>query len=245
MRLSIAAAFFLFLFATIHSVKAQHYPHFTMWSRVQVAKEPSDAWKFTGTFLWRRQNSYQINPKNPLTNHLMIGGQGLITYRNPKNTVWVHIAQLTYMVTNQLLGKTEDFNAPVGKEFRYAGGVEFNQEVNEKLTFRQRFMQELRFHKANDFQPVGRVRGRATVRYQVKPYVSLNAVTEVLFHDPPLLPNQTPFRFHQFWLGGSLIWDFSERVSLETGYTFIHGRRATLVEFDEQNILNIHLSIDI
>jgi hypothetical protein len=116
----------LFLFAITHTVKAQHYPHFTMWSRVQLSKEPSDTWRFAGTLLWRRQNNHQINLKNPLTNHLLIGGQGLITYRNPKNTVWVHIAQLTYMVTNQLLGKDEDFNAPVGKEFRYAGGVELN-----------------------------------------------------------------------------------------------------------------------
>lgn len=175
----------------------------------------------------------------------MIGGQALVTHRNTQNTVWIHIAQISYMVSNQLLGKPEDFNAPVGREIRYAGGVELNQEVNEKLTFRQRFMQELRFFKANDFQPVGRVRGRANIRYQLTPFVSVNGVTELLFHDPPLLKGQKPFRFHQFWLGGSLLWSIGERVNLETGYTFIHGRRATLIEFDEQNVLNLHLAIDI
>ncbi|MCP1383119.1 DUF2490 domain-containing protein [Runella salmonicolor] len=241
---------FLFLFAVgvwpfISEAQKQHYPHLTLWSRVQVAKEPNPNWNLVGTLMWRRQNNYQENPHNPTASPLTVGGQALITHRNTQNTVWVHIAQMSYMVSNQLLGKEEDFNAPIGKEFRYAGGVEFNQEVNEKLTFRQRFMQELRFFKANNFHPVGRVRGRANIRYQFTPFVSVNGVTEILFHDPPLLSGQKPLRFHQFWLGGSLLWSLSERVNLETGYTFIHGRRATLVEFDEQNVLNLHLAFEI
>ena len=229
----------------ISEAQKQHYPHLTLWSRVQVAKEPNPNWNIVGTLMWRRQNNFQENPHNPTVSPLMMGGQALVTHRNTQNTVWVHIAQMSYMVSNQLLGKEEDFNAPIGKEFRYAGGVEFNQEVNEKLTFRQRFMQELRFFKANDFHPVGRVRGRANIRYQFTPFVSVNGVTEVLFHDPPLLSGQRPVRFHQFWLGGSLLWSLSERVNLETGYTFIHGRRSTLVEFDEQNVLNFHLAFEI
>ncbi len=223
----------------------EHYPHLTLWSRVQIAKEPNPRWNLVGTFLWRRQNNHYANPHNPIFNPLLIGAQTLITHRNTKNTVWVHIAQISYMVSHQLLGKPDDYKAPIGKEIRYAGGVEFNQEVNEKLTFRQRLMQELRFFQANDFQPVGRVRGRANIRYQLAPFVSINGVTELLFHDPPLLTGQKPFRFHQFWLGGSLLWSLSERVNLETGYTFIHGRRSTVVEFDEQNVLNLHLSIQI
>lgn len=151
---------FLFLFAVgvwpfISEAQKQYYPHLTFWSRVQVAKEPNPNWNLVGTLMWRRQNNYQENPHNPTASPLTVGGQALITHRNTQNTVWVHIAQMSYMVSNQLLGKEEDFNAPIGKEFRYAGGVEFNQEVNEKLTFRQRFMQELRFFKANNFHPVG------------------------------------------------------------------------------------------
>lgn len=223
-----------------------HYPHFTLWSRIQLAKEPTPNWKFSGTLLWRRQNNYSVSPHNPLANPLMVGGQALVTYRNTPNTFWIHLAQISYMKTNQLLGKTEDFNAPAGQEIRYAGGIEFNQEKEgSKFTFRERFMQEIRFFKANDYRPVGRVRARATARYELTPFVSLNGVTEILFHDPPLLPNQKPLRFHQFWLGGSFLWSLSERVSLETGYTFIHARRATIIEFDEQNILNLHLAVDI
>lgn len=242
--------FFLLLFSAVlwplcSQAQQEHYPHLTLWSRVQIAKEPNPNWNFVGTLFWRRQNNYNENRYNPLNNPLMIGGQTLITYRNTQNTVWVHIAQLSYMVSNQLLGKAADFNVPIGKEIRYAGGVEFNQEVNEKLTFRQRFLQELRFFKANDYQPVGRVRGRANVRYQLTPFVSVNAVTEILVHDPPLIRGQKPFRFHQLWLGGSLLWSLNERVNLETGYTFIHGRRTNIVEFDEQNVLNLHLSVDI
>jgi Protein of unknown function (DUF2490) len=233
------------LWPLLLQAQKQHYPHFTLWSRVQVAKEPNPHWNLAGTFMWRRQNNYHKNPHNPTASPLTIGGQTLISYRNTKNTLWVHIAQISFMVSNQLLGKADDFNAPLGKEIRYAGGVEFNQEVNEKLTFRQRFMQELRFFKANDFHPVGRVRGRANIRYQLTPFVSINGVTELLFHDPPLLSGQKAFRFHQFWMGSSLLWGLSERVNLETGYTFIHGRRSTLVEFDEQNVLNLHLAIDI
>lgn len=134
----------------------------------------------------------------------MIGGQALITHRNTQNTVWIHIAQASYMVSSQLLKIADDYNAPIGKEIRYAGGVELNQEVNERFTFRQRIMQEFCFFKANNFQPVGRVRARSNIRYQVKPFVSLNGVTEVLFHDPPVLIGQKPIRFHQFWLGSSL-----------------------------------------
>lgn len=241
---------FIFLFLTgllsfFSQAQQIHYPHLTLWSRIQVAKEPNLHWNLVGTFLWRRQNNYLENRYNPLVSPLLIGAQGLITHRNTTNTVWVHIAQLTYMMSHQLLGKPDDFNAPIGKEFRYAGGIEFNQEVNEKLTFRQRFMQELRFFQANDFRPIGRVRGRANVRYQLTPFVSANGVTELLFFDPPVLSNQKSFRFHQFWLGGSLLWSLSERVNLETGYTFIHSRRNTVVEFDEQNVLNLHLSINI
>jgi len=234
----------LFL-SSLVTVKAQHYSHFTLWSRVQVVLPLSTHWNMATTFHWRRQNNYHLRAENPLNSPLATAGQLLFTHRNTANTVWIHAAQLSYYHSNQLLGKETDFNAVPRQEIRYGGGIEFNQELTEKLTLRQRFMQEFRFFADNHFQPVGRVRTRFNVRYQVKPFVSINSVTEILFHNPPVLANQKLFRFNQYWIGGSLLWSLNERVNLETGYTFIRTRRITVVEFDDQNIVNLHFSFQL
>lgn len=234
----------LFLNSSV-AVKAQHYSHFTVWTRAQAVLPLSSHWNVATTLHWRRQNNYHYRIGNPLYSPLATAGQLLFTHRNTANTVWIHAAQLSYYHSNQLLGKDLDFSALPRKEIRYAGGVELNEEITKKLTLRQRLMQEFRFFEDNRFRPVGRIRTRANARYQFMPFVSLNGVTELLFHNPPVLAHQKLFRFNQYWLGSSLLWRLNERTSLETGYTFIKTRRVTVIEFDNQNILNLHLTVQL
>ncbi|MEZ4900337.1 MAG: DUF2490 domain-containing protein [Spirosomataceae bacterium] len=232
-------------FCSPTALVAQHYTHFTVWSRAQVVIPFSTHWNLATTFHWRRQNNYHLHADNPLGSPLATAGQLLLTHRNTANTFWIHAGQLSYYYSNQLLGKELDFNALPRKEIRYAGGIELNEEITEKLTLRQRLMQEFRFFEDNHFHPVGRIRTRANARYQLKPFVSINGVAEILFHNPPVLAHQKLFRFNQYWLGSSLLWRLNERVNLETGYTFIMTRRVTIVEFDDQNIINLHLTVQL
>jgi Protein of unknown function (DUF2490) len=236
----------LFIFwKSINVGWAQRYSHVSLWTRLQVIAPLTPRWNLTGTIHYRRQNNSHLNTSNLVASPLLLGEQALFTYRTPNEKMLIHALQATHYLTNQLLGSEIDFNAPENREWRLGTGVEFLQNPTAKFQLRERIFQEIRFIRSNDYRPTGRVRGRVVGRYQLSPLVSLNGVTEVLFHNPPVLNGQKPIRFAQFWLGSSLLWRLGEHLSLETGYTYIMGRRQTIIEFDDQHVINIHVGVRI
>ena len=190
---------------------------------------------------YRRQNNYEHSSLNFLAEPLLAGGQTQFTYRNATRTVALIPFQATYFISNTLLGKEEDFSAPQNREWRFAIGTELTQKISPKLIFRERFLQEFRFFRSNQNQPVGRIRGRWQAIYALKPFVSVVGITELVVHNPPQINGLKPFRFHQFWLGANLTWRLNQKINLETGYTFILAQRLSLVEMDNQNALSLNL----
>ncbi len=223
---------------------AQHYKHFSLWTRVQGIVNLDKNWISTNTILWRRQNNFHENSYNPTVSPLLLGVQTQFSRFNQKRNFILHAAQITLMYSDQLLGKEADFNVPQNREWRWAGGVEFVQRPSKKLTLNERFLQELRVLSSNQNQAVGRIRGRIVGTYRFNPSMALVGVSELVMHDPPQLTNQQPqFRYHQLWLGGGFIWRLNPHVNLETSYTFINTRRNSKIEFDDTSVINLYLTI--
>ncbi len=190
---------------------------------------------------WRRQNNYLVSSINPLSNPLMYGGQVQMSRWNDKRSLVFHIAQVTCFWSEQLLGKENDFHVPSNREWRYAFGPEWVQRLTKKWTFRERILQEFRFFRLNQDQVIGRIRGRVQAIGEINSKVNVIGVAEVIFHDPPQLTGFKDFRYHQTWLGAGLVWKLNKQVNLETSYTFINARRNSIIEFDNQNVLNVLL----
>ena len=222
---------------------AQHYNHLTLWTRLQVTTPLSKRWELMAGLHHRRQNNYEHSSLNFLESPLLSGLQTQLIYRNAARTVALIPWQATYFVSNTLLGKEEDFSTPQNREWRFAVGTELTQNIAPKWIFRQRILQEFRFFRSNQDRPVGRIRWRWQVIYALKPFVSVVGVTELVVHDPPQINGLKPFRFHQFWLGTSLMWRLNKKINLETGYTFIRTQRLSLIEIDNQNAMSLNLFV--
>jgi Protein of unknown function (DUF2490) len=223
------------------SARAQQYSHLALWTRLQVNAPLSKNWELATTLHWRRQNNYDNNKLNLLAEPLLTGIQSQLIRRNRAQTAAFIPIQINFFLNNTLLGRIEDFSVPQNREWRYSVGGELTQNITPKLIFRERVLQELRFLRSNQDRPVGRIRGRWQVNYRWKSFVSITGVTELIFHDPPQINNLKPFRFHQFWLGSGLLWHLKPKLNLETSYTFIRIQRLSLVEIDNQNVLNLSL----
>ncbi len=234
--------YFLILLLITSEIRSQHYPHITLWTRVQYVKNLDKNWVSASTVLWRRQNGFQ--DYNVLSRPLLTGFQTQFSRLNKSGDMLFHVAQITLMYSDQLLGKETDYAVPQNREWRWASGVEFIQNPNKRLNFRERFLQEIRFFKSNNDKPVGRVRGRIIGTYKLNFYVSVLGLSEVVIHDPPQTTGLTPsFRYNQFWIGGGLVWKLNKHLNLEISYTFINTRRNSKIEFDDQNVFNFFLTI--
>ncbi|TAF82995.1 MAG: DUF2490 domain-containing protein [Runella slithyformis] len=236
--------YFLILYCGISSCAiAQEYPHTSLWTRFQVTAPVSKQWQVVTAVHWRRQNNYLNNTVNFLEEPLLTGAHAQLVRRNKKQTVAFIPIQINYFLANTLLGREEDFSVPQNREWRYSVGFELTQNNKSRWTFRERVLQEFRFFRSNQDQPVGRVRTRFQINYKWKSFVSINGLTEVILHTPPQINNLPAVRFHQFWLGSSLLWQLPPHLNLETGYTFIRTQRLNKTEADNQNVTNLHLFV--
>jgi hypothetical protein len=197
------------VFINTTTTSAQHYQHVVFWSRIQLNASLNKQWELATSAHWRRQNDHLLG-NNPLASSLMYGGQAQFSRFNQKKTFIFHAAQISCFWPNQLLGKASDYTVPLNREWRYAFGVESIQNLNEKLSLRERVLQEFRFFRSNNNQAVGRIRGRFTARYDFFSSASVFGLTEAVFHDPPQPAALNNFRIHQFWLGGGLTWRLSK-----------------------------------
>ncbi len=106
--------------------------------------------------------------------------------------------------------------------------------------FRSRVGYEYRIFKRLDDSwgdEQARLRLRLQLRYNWNPNNTIFLSEEPLYDIPPNLPANT-FSQNQLYLGYNH--SFNSHFSTEIGYSWNHRQRATLVEFDEENILQTH-----
>jgi len=225
---------FLLLF---NLCQAQHYPHFTMWNRVLVQKKITDRWELSADVHWRTQNSFDGSIFNPLARELMEGYRITTTYKQKEFT----FSFAPFLVHSYpLYANNNDLARPIRLEVRPAFVVEWTKKLTEKWTFRSRFIYEYRIFQRNDGiwgDEQARTRVRLQMRYAWNPKNTMFISEEPLYNIPP---NQPPNSFSQNQLYVAYNHAFTPHFSLETGYSWNHRQRATLIEFDEENVLQTH-----
>lgn len=221
----------------INFAKAQNYQHFTSWNRLAFQKKFNDHWEMMTDFHWRRQNDFSTSNISPFALKLMEGYRISTTYRN-KNFAFSFAPFL--LRTSPLYSKNSDLSRPDRIEIRPSFFGEWSKKLSNKWIFRTRLGYEYRIFKGdNDTwgNPQGRVRLRLQMRY------SCNENNTVFISNEPLynvLPNLPANFFSQNQLYFAYNHAFTPHFSFETGYMWNHRQRPTLVEFDEENILQTH-----
>lgn len=216
----------------------QTYEHFTSWSRLAVNKKLSDHWEMNAELHWRRQNDFTTQSVNPLSLKLSEGYRISMVYR-VKEMAW-SFAPIVFH-SYPLYAKNSDLIRPIRWELRPILFVEWTRALSKKWTFRSRFGYEYRmFQLANgswgDAQ--GRTRLRLQMRYNINKTNLVYISEEPLYNVAPNVPANT---FSQNQLYFAYNHAFTPHFSAEIGYMWNHRQRTTLVEFDEENILQTHL----
>ncbi|MES2519314.1 MAG: DUF2490 domain-containing protein [Bacteroidota bacterium] len=228
---------FIIIIFSINFCHAQEYEHFTSWNRIAVQKKLTEHWELMADFHWRKQNDFTTHSFNPFTLNLMEGYRITTTYR-------IHSFAFSFapffVHSYPLYGKTNDFKNPIKFEIRPALYTEWTKPLSEKWTFRSRFGYEYRIFKRLDNSwgdEQSRVRLRLQLRYSVNKDNTVFVSEEPIYNTPPHLPANT---FSQNQLYFAYNHTFTPHFSTEVGYIWNHRQRASLVEFDEENILQTH-----
>jgi Protein of unknown function (DUF2490) len=227
-----------FIFSlTINIVQAQHYEHFTSWKRVLVQKKLSDNWEVSADVHWRRQSDFAGSGLNPLAEPLMEGYRITTTYR-VKEMVFSFAPFLSH--SYPLYSNSKDLSRPIRWEIRPAFNAEWTKKLSDKWTFRSRLGYEYRIFKRTD-DIWGDEQGRARLRLQLR--YALNKKNTLVMSEEPLYnvsPNVPANSFSQNQIYFGLNHTFTPHFAFETGYMWNHRQRASLVEFDEENVLQTH-----
>lgn len=231
----VATSIFLLFFIDVSN--AQHYQHFTSWNRLAVQKVFNNHWEMTADVHLRRQNDFNASNNSPLSLRLMEGFRVSTTYR-AKNFAFSFAPFLLH--TYPLYAKSTDLTRPDRLELRPSFFGEWTKQLSEKWIFRSRFGYEYRLFKRNDNSfgdEQGRVRLRLQIRYLWNEKNTIFVSNEPLYNIPPNLPANS---FSQNQLYVAYNHAFTPHFSFETGYMWNHRQRPTLIEFDEENILQTH-----
>lgn len=224
---------FVFLILNCH---AQEYYHFTSWNRIALQKKINDHWEITADLHLRWQNDLSSS-YNPFALKLMEGYR-ITTIYQIKNFAF---SFAPFLVNSYpLYGKEKDFTLPTKIELRPCLYTEWTQNLTEKWNFRSRFGYEYRFFKRNDNtwgDEQARIRLRLQLRYNWNENNTVFVSEEPLFNIPPHLPANS---FSQNQLYFAYNHAFSPHFTTEVGYIWNHRQRSSLVEFDEENILQTH-----
>lgn len=221
----------------INFAKAQNYQHFTSWNRFALQKKFNDNWEITADIHWRRQNDFSTSNISPFALKLMEGYRISTTYRT-KNFAFSFAPFLLH--TFPLYSKNSDLDRPDRIEIRPSFFGEWSKKLSDKWIFRTRLGYEYRIFKGdNDTwgNPQGRVRLRLQMRYSWNENNTVFISNEPLYNIPPNLPANS---FSQNQLYFAYNHAFTPHFSFETGYMWNHRQRPTLIEFDEENILQTH-----
>jgi hypothetical protein len=235
MKKSITTLIFLtFILNTCH---AQHYGHFTSWNRFAIQKKINDRWDLMADVHWRRQSDFNSSDMNPFALKLMNGYRITTTF---------HIKDFALsfapflMNSSALYSKNSDLSRPDRIEIRPSFFGEWTKSLSKKWTFRSRLGYEYRIFKRTD-DVWGDEQGRVRLRLQLRH--SWNENNTVFISEEPLynvVPNVPTNSFSQNQLYFAYNHAFTPHFTFETGYCWNHRQRPSLIEFDEENILQTH-----
>lgn len=221
----------------VNICNAQHYQHFTSWNRLLIQKKINDHWEITADVHWRRQSDFSSSGINPFALKL-VDGYRITTIYRIKNFALSFAPFL--MNSSPLYSKNSDLTRPDRLEIRPTFFGEWTKKLSDKWTFRSRLGYEYRIFKRSD-DVWGDEQGRARLRLQMR--YSWNKKNTVFISEEPLYniaPNVPANSFSQNQLYFAYNHVFTPHFSFETGYMWNHRQRASLVEFDEENVLQTH-----
>ena len=224
--------FYTFLFTNL--CKAQEYEHFTFWSRVALQKKLNDHWTVGGELHWRRQSDFQSKSSSPFALELTEGIKLLAIYKTKE---FAFSFEPFYLNSHPLNAKEADLKRLDRLEIRPVVFAEWLKPLSKKIIFRSRLGYEYRIFKRTDGL-WGDEQGRLRIRFQIR-YL-LDKKNIVYISEEPLynvVPNIPANSFSQNQLYFAYNHAFTSHFSTEIGYIWNHRQRATLVEFDEENIL--------
>ena len=224
-------------FLIVNVCNAQHYQHFTSWNRLLVQKKINDHWEITADVHWRRQSDFSSPSINPFALKL-VDGYRITTIYRIKNFALSFAPFL--MNSSPLYSKNSDLTRPDRLEIRPTFFGEWTKKLSNKWTFRSRLGYEYRIFRRVD-DSWGDEQGRARLRLQM--HYSWNKKNTVFISEEPLYnvaPNVPANSFSQNQLYFAYNHIFTPHFSFETGYMWNHRQRSSLVEFDEENVLQTH-----
>lgn len=230
----LTAILLIFLFTNCY---AQEYTHFSSWNRIVVQKKINNHWEFVGDVHIRRQNDFLSSSMSPFSLKLMEGYRFATFYKYHNLTF--SFAPF-FLHTYPLYGKVKDLSSIARSELRPSFFTEWSKNLSDKWNFRSRFGYEYRIFKRVDDtwgDEQGRVRLRLQMRYNWDGNNTIFVSEEPLYNIPPHLPANS---FSQNQLYFAYNHNFSPHFTTEVGYMRNHRQRASLVEFDEENILQTH-----
>jgi hypothetical protein len=144
-----------------------------------------------------------------------------------------------YIQSYQLLGKESDFIIAPNQEYRSNVYVEQWKDFG-KLNLRLRLSYELRFLRSLDYTPVGRFRPRVVARYPIAKNLLVIAHNDFMLGALPNTPSPI-YGINQAYFG--LNKRFNKQIDFEIGYFNNFRKRSSLVEFDNENVINMALQV--
>lgn len=229
---------FIFCVLLSNTSLGQTYEHFTFWSRLAVIKKLSKHWEMNAELHWRRQNDFTTQSPNPLSLRLSEGYRVSAVYQIKEMTF--SFAPIVFH-SYPLYAKNSDLTRAIRWELRPVIYAEWIKPLSKKLTFRSRLGYEYRMFQLTDGS-WGDEQGRARLRLQMR--YNINKTNLVYISEEPLYnvaPNVPTNSFSQNQLYFAYNHAFTSHFSAEIGYMWNHRQRATLTEYDEENVLQTHL----
>jgi Protein of unknown function (DUF2490) len=223
---------FILLIFSIERMTAQHYEHTTLWAKTTITTPLSKKWDVQFEYIHRSQNNPRVNLWNPL-NHESFEEPRLWFFFKQKNYT-IQLNPLTFFYSERLLGKEADFDVPSNQIWQAVVGLEVRQN-KKKWAFKERFQYEYRFLKSLNYVPIGRLRLRGTVQYQVTPKTKLQVIDEVFLSMPP---NKLTNNFDQNWFIVGFVHQFNDHINADFGIMRNYIKRANGIEFDHETAIN-------
>lgn len=225
------------IFLAYHLGFTQNYSHYTWWSRISIQKKLSNHFDVNADFLHRRQNDFTKRNYNLFSSRYVEAYRITTIYRIGD---WALSLAPAVFNSFPLYAKFDDLKRPLRLEIRPVAYLEWTKAINPKWTFRSRLGYEYRLFKRNDNSfgdDQARVRLRVQLRYNLNKQNILYISEEPLLNIPPNLPANN---FNQNQLLFMFSHAFSSHFTTEVGFMWNHRQRASLVEFDEENVLHTH-----
>lgn len=142
-----------------------------------------------------------------------------------------------------LYATDNDFTRPIRYEIRPTWYAEWASKPKGKWTYRLRLGHEYRLFKLDD-DTWGDAQGRTRFRFQAR--CSTNPTNTIVLSEEALVntfPGSAPNFISQNQLYGAWVHTWTPHLSSEIGYNYIFRQRATLIEYDHENVLNMVLVV--